>query len=89
MEYLYVKQRVKDYETWFGLFDSHSEAQIVAGLVDREIYRDVENPDIIVCRFKISDLKAAKAFVSAPEAKQAQNDSGMIEKPEILFLTEI
>lgn len=60
-----------------------------AGLKDLWLLRDINDPNTIVCIFFIEDIKAAKAFTEAPQASAAQDESGIIGAPEVLFLDEI
>lgn len=89
MPYLLVKQKVEDFEKWYNVFKSHEDAQKEAGLKDLQLLRDISDANTIVCIFKVDDIKKAKSFTDTPEASDAQNEAGMIGKPEILLLDEI
>jgi len=89
MNYLIVKQKVEDFETWYTIFKSHEEAQKEAGLSNAQIFKDHVDLQTVVCMFQVNDVEKAKAFTQAPDVDQAQEESGMIGKPEILFLKEI
>lgn len=89
MKYLYVKQTVEDFNTWYDVFKSHEQAQKDAGLTDLQLFRDSENPNIILCIFKVTDIEKAKAFTSSPESEKAQKETKMIEKPEVIWLDKI
>lgn len=89
MPYLLVRQKVEDYNKWYKVFKSHEEAQINAGLKDLQLLQDASDPNTIVCIFRIDDLEKARAFTQAPQAIEAQTQSGVIGKPEVLLLNEI
>lgn len=89
MKYLYVKQIVEDFDKWYKIFASHTEAQEKVGLCDLELMRDAFNPNIVTCLFRVQDLEKAIAFVGASEDKEAQKDSVMLEEPVMRFLEEI
>jgi hypothetical protein len=89
MPYLYVRQRVKDFDTWYSVFQSHTEAAEKAGLTDLQLLRDVSDENVIVCLFRIEDLARARAFTETPEASEAKTDSGIIGEPEVLWLEEL
>ncbi len=89
MNYLFVRQKVEDFDKWYAVFTSHAEAQRQAGLVDLQLLRDVSDPNTIVCFFRVEDLEKARAFTGSPDAEDAQVDSGIIGTPDVLWLGEI
>lgn len=89
MPYLFVRQKVKDYDRWFAVFDSHDGAQRAAGLMDRRVYRDAFDPGVVVCVFRVADAGDAVAFTEAPEASAAQADAGVLGTPEVLILDDV
>jgi len=86
MHHLLVRHKVADFEAWKAVLDSHAEAQRKAGLTVQHIFRDVADPSEIFLLFEVDDLEKARRFVSSPEVPDAQRESGVIEKPEIIFL---
>ena len=52
MPYLFVRQKVEDFDRWHDVFRSHGEAQKEAGLKDLQLLRDVSDPDTVVCLFR-------------------------------------
>jgi hypothetical protein len=89
MPCLFVRQKVKDYDRWYKVFASHAEAQKEAGLRDLQLLRDVDDPNVVVCFFRVDNMKKARSFTEAPEASEAQTDSGMIGEPQVMWLNEI
>lgn len=89
MPYLFVRQKVEDFDRWYSVFSSHAEAQREAGLKDLQLLRDVADPDTIVCFFRVDDIDKGKTFTETPQASEAQKVSGVIGEPQILFLDEI
>jgi hypothetical protein len=85
MPYLYVRQKVVDFDQWYSVFRSHDEAQQEAGLKDLQLLTDVGDPNIVVCFFKVDDVDKARAFTQSGDASEAQKESGMIGEPEILW----
>ena len=89
MPYLYVRQKVADFDQWYSVFRSHDGAQQEASLKDLQLLRDVGDPNIVVCFFKVDDVDKARAFIQSGDASEAQKESGMIGEPEVLWLNEI
>ena len=89
MPYLFVRQRVKDFDTWYSVFQSHAGGLEEAGLTDLQLLRDVSDENVVVCMFRVEDLAKARAFTETPEASEAKTDSGIIGEPEVLWLEEL
>lgn len=87
MIYMLCRNRVRDFATWKGIFDSHAEAHAAAGLDLVGLWRGLENPNNVFFLFKVENLEKARAFVNAPEGAQARKASGVIDG-EIHFLEE-
>ena len=89
MPYLFVKQKVADFEKWYNVFKSHDDAQKDAGLKDLQLLRDNSDANTIVCIIKVDDIEKAKSFTEVPQVSDAQDKVGIIDKPEILILEDI
>jgi hypothetical protein len=89
MPYLYVKQKVRNFNDWHRVFKSHEGSHKDVGLKDLKLLRDANDETTIVCLFYVDDIESARAFTEAPEAEDAQLEAGIIGIPEILFLEEI
>lgn len=86
MPYLLVKNKVTDYERWYAVFKSDAKAQKEAELHDLVILREMTDPNLIVCIFKIDNLEKAKAFANSLNSGKLAELSGVIGIPEVLFL---
>ena len=82
------RNRVRDFDEWKEVFDSHLEAQGDAGLRLIDMWRDVEDPNNVFFTFEVLDIGRARAFVSAPEAADAGESSGVLDG-EIHFAERI
>ncbi|MCG8642265.1 MAG: hypothetical protein MI862_21245 [Desulfobacterales bacterium] len=89
MHYLLVRHKVADFDKWHSVFKSHAEAQRKAGFTDLHLLRDASDPNIVVCLFKVDDIEKAKAFTQSSSSNEAQKESGVIGKPEIILLKEL
>ncbi|UCE18928.1 MAG: hypothetical protein JSV84_00830 [Gemmatimonadota bacterium] len=67
MPYLFVRQKVEDFERWYDGFKSHDEAHQEAGLKDLQLLRDVSDPNTVVCFFRVEDIEKAKVFTEPPK----------------------
>ena len=88
MTHMLVRHRVADFPTWKRVFDSHAAAQRAAGLHVRHVLRGRGDPAEIVLLFKFEDGERAKGFVTSPDVPDAQAASGVVDRPEIVFLED-
>ena len=68
-----VPGRIRDFERWRAVFDSHESAHRAAGLRSRRLWREVPEAREVFFLFDVDDEARARAFVTAPEgAEQAK-----------------
>lgn len=89
MGYLYVKHKVKNFGKQSIVLNSHKYVQKDYGLVDLQLFRDKNDPNDIIVIFRIENMKKARAFVSAPIAEDAKDESCVMGEPECLFLDKV
>jgi hypothetical protein len=87
MPTMIVRHKVKDYDTWKKAFDGHKDAQTAAGLTRPRIFRRAEDPNETIVVFDAADVGKAKAFGASPDLKATMQTSGVIDKPDVFFLT--
>ena len=87
MPYLMVRLKVRDFQQWKRVFDSHAEAQCQSGLRLDKVVRNLDDPNEVVTWFEVTDLAKARAFVSSPKVPEAKEDSGVVDTPDIYFLS--
>ncbi len=76
-KYLLCRNKVRDYRKWRKLFDGDAQAHREAGLVLTHVWRDSASKNNVFFLFVVENLKKAKAFISAPDAKQQATESGV------------
>ena len=79
MTFLLCRNRVKDFDTWKAVLDSHAEAHKKSGLHLASLWRGVDRQDDVFFLFAVSDMDKAREFISAPPAQDAAADAGVIE----------
>jgi hypothetical protein len=83
-----VKHRVKDWDAWKKVFDSHKQTRIDAGLTDRVISHAVGDDHEVTLVFAVADLAKAKALASSKELKDKMAEAG-VEGPPSFFYYKI
>jgi len=86
MGYLLVRHKVKEFHEWKRVFDSHYAAQRDAGLRIEKVWRNLYEPNEVFLYFEVMDLAKARGFVFSPQVPKAQEESGVVDKPDIYFL---
>jgi len=85
--YLLVRHKVKNFEAWKQVFESHVQAQKDAGLGVERVLRNLDDPSEVVLLFEVLDLEKARGFVTSSGVPEAQADSGVVDQPDLYFLT--
>jgi hypothetical protein len=86
MGYLLVRHKVKEFQEWKRVFDTHKHAQMEAGLRVEKVMRNLYEPNEVFLFFEVTDLAKARGFVFGSEVPKAQDESGVVDKPDIYFL---
>lgn len=86
MSYLLVRHKVGEFHEWKRVFDAHKDAQRHAGLRIERVMRNLYAPNEVFLLFEVLDLAKARSFVHSSEVPKAQEEAGVIDKPDIYFL---
>ena len=89
MPYVLVRHKVADYTTWKQGFDESRDAR--KGHIAREgqILRNVDNPSEHLILFEVTDLERARQFLQSEKMRQAMQQHGVVDEPDMYFLEEI
>jgi hypothetical protein len=82
--YLLVRHKVREFREWKRVFDAHKDAQRHAGLRIEKVMRNIYEPNEVF--FEVMDLAKARGFVQSKEVPKAQEEAGVVDKPDIYFL---
>jgi len=84
-ERLMVTHRVKDWDTWKQVFDSHKQARMDAGLIDRALgYSSGDRHNVSIV-FAVTDRAKAKAFIASKDLKDKMTEAGVEGPPTFFF----
>jgi len=87
-QYLWIRHKVRDFDQWKSAFEAHRPERLEAGLTDMKLLRSAGDPNEIVLLFEAKDLPRAQAFTASPNLREVMQAAGVIDKPDIYFLTE-
>jgi hypothetical protein len=85
---LMVNHKVKDWDAWKKSFDSHKQARMDAGLVDRGLGYSVDDNHIVSIVFAVTDKKKADDFSKSKDLKDKMAEAG-VEGPPTFFYYNI
>ena len=81
---LRVTHKVKDWDAWKKVFDSHKQARMDAGLIDRSLGYSMDDNHIVTIVFAVTDMAKAKAFTTSKDLKDKMTEAG-VEGPPTFF----
>ena len=80
-----VRHKVKDFDAWKKVYDSHKQTRIDAGLTDRVLaYTNGDNHNVTLV-FAVADLAKAKAFGSSKDLADKMKEAGVEGPPDMFF----
>jgi hypothetical protein len=82
-----LTHKVKDYDAWKTSFDSHKQARIDAGLVDRALGYSLDDKNSVTVVCGVTDLKKAKAFFSSKDLQDKMTSAGVVGAPSVHYYT--
>lgn len=80
-----VNQKVKDYDAWKKVFDSHKQARMDAGLTDRAVGQFIGDPHMVSVVLVVNDMKKAEDFMHSKDLKDKMTEAGVEGAPDIFF----
>ena len=86
MNFLLLRHRVADFARWKAAYDAHTPSRTAAGLKQKELLQDVNDPNQIVLLFEVADLQKAKAFMESADLQEAMRGAGVAGIPDLYFL---
>lgn len=84
--FMLVRHKVKDFGTWKPVYDAHAPKRREAGLTDRQLLRDSDDPSQVVVLFEAQDLSRARAFATSDDLRDTMTRAGVQGRPDIFYL---
>ena len=87
MYHLLIRQKVADYDRWIAFHQSALTSRQVAGLQERNIYRNLSDPNEVFLLFAFHDLMKAEEYVARLDYPPHLEEAGVVDRPSSWFLT--
>jgi hypothetical protein len=84
--FIIIRSKVTDFNTWKTQYDSHLPIRVEAGLTEKQMFRNADNPNEIILLFEAEDLNRAREFAGSADLREKMREAGTIDKPDIYFL---
>jgi heme-degrading monooxygenase HmoA len=89
MAHLFVKHTVADYNAWKKTFDAFAETRRAGGEKSFQVLHPENEPNNLYLMFEWDNLANAQNFMNSSELKNAMQEAGVTEEPQISFLNEL
>ena len=86
MIYIFVSHKVKDYDSWKQVYDSHDSLRSEFGMETRKIFRSVDDPENIHVLVSSPSIEAFEEFSIKGDLKTIMEKAGVISEPVINIL---
>ncbi|MCA1622560.1 MAG: cyclase [Acidobacteria bacterium] len=86
--YMIARARVQDYSEWKTGYDAHEPSRAAAGLTEKHLLQDANDPNTVMLIFEAEDLKRAEEFSKSDDLREAMQKSGVLGKPDTYFLKD-
>ncbi len=84
--YMINRASVQDFSEWKTAYDAHEPSRAAAGLTERHLLQDADNPNMVTLIFEAEDLKRAEEFSNSDDLREAMQKAGVVGKPDTYFL---
>jgi len=88
MAFMLTRAKVRDFNAWKPAYDAHQPARRDAGLTEKYLLRNADDPNEVFLLFEVQDLNRAKMFATSTDLRDRMQESGVVDKPDIYFLTK-
>jgi hypothetical protein len=85
--FVLVRHKVRDFSEWKRGYDAHLPKRTEAGLTEKHLMRGTSDPNEVVLLLEAKDHNRAKAFVESADLRQTMEKVGVVDKPDVYFLT--
>jgi hypothetical protein len=84
--YVIARSRVQEYAKWKTAYDVHKSSRTAAGVSEKHLFQDLDDPNMVTLIFEVEDLKRAEGFFTSDDLREAMQKSGVVGKPDIHFV---
>jgi hypothetical protein len=86
MVYVYLRHKVKDFDTWKPFFDNEYASRKNYGIEVKKLFRSVSDRNEVHVLFSSPSEESVMQMISRPELKDLMKNAGVVSEPEISIL---
>jgi len=86
--YVLIRHQVREFKEWKRAYDAHLPKRDEAGLTEKYLLRGADNPNEVILLFEAKDIALARAFSGSADLKAAMQSAGVVDQPDLYFLTK-
>jgi quinol monooxygenase YgiN len=86
---LFSRIEVADYDAWKAVFDSYDDTRQANGQMNVQLFRDIENPNIVTVISHWESMEGVQAFQQTVDVPAAQKQGSMIENYGMAVMSEV
>lgn len=83
--YMIIRHTVSNFAEWKTGYEAHGPVRATAGLTEKHLLQDADNPNQVTIIFEANDLKRAEEFSSSDDLREVMQKVGVMGKPDIYF----
>ncbi|MBI4298027.1 MAG: DUF1330 domain-containing protein [Chloroflexi bacterium] len=87
--YLFMRHKVADYKKWKSVFEGARTLRRDGGQKAGQIFQVEGDPNNLLVILEWESLDKAHKFTQSAELRQAMQQAGVVEQPEVYFLSEV
>lgn len=86
--YLVMWTHVRDYDDWKAVFDSGEQVRREFRCAGHEIFRDVDDPNMLTVFLEFPSRDRATAFLDDPRLKEKMREAGVDSELRTMFVNQ-
>ena len=88
MTHVIIRHKVSDYGKWRSAFDEAVKMRKDAGELSSRVFRVADDPNNLLLFQEWNSVDNAAKFIQSTELKEAMQQAGVLEQPDLYFLNE-
>ena len=86
---MFSRIEVESYDAWKAIFDEYEDARQANGQMNVQLFRDIDNPNIVTVIAHWDSMEGVQAYQQAVDVRAAQKQGTMIENYGMAVMYEV
>ena len=89
MATLFVRHKVKDFNTWKAAYDEFDAERKSMGVTGDGVYQADGDPNDVTVYHHFEGMESAKAFMNSPRLREVMDKAGVDGTPDVWFVNKV